>query len=94
MVKVIWTDDAIDDLKEIHTYISKDSISAASRFIDSIIGRVDVLQSFPKSGRVVPEFEDQNIRELIKGNYRIVYQLISEIEVNILRIHHSASQLE
>lgn len=94
MVKIVWTNDAIGDLKEIHDYISQDSISAASRFANSLIDRVDVLQNFPKSGRIIPEFGDQSIRELIKGNYRIVYHLVSDKEINILRIHHAASQLQ
>lgn len=93
MGKIVWTDDAITDLKEIHDYISLDSLTAASRLSNSLIERVEILQNYPESGRVVPEFGDKKIRELIKGNYRIVYQIVSEIEINILRIHHSARQL-
>ncbi|SNS79886.1 addiction module toxin, RelE/StbE family [Ekhidna lutea] len=93
MGKIVWTDDAITDLKEIHDYISLDSLTAASRLSNSLVKRVEILQNYPESGRVVPEFGDKRIRELIKGNYRIVYRIVSEIEINILRIHHSARQL-
>jgi toxin ParE1/3/4 len=65
MVKVIWTEIAIDDLRSIHDYISKDSILYADRFVDKIINRVSQLENFPKSGRVVPEFDSPLIRELI-----------------------------
>jgi toxin ParE1/3/4 len=74
MVTVSWTELALDDLKSIHEYISKDSVVYAKRMVDKIISRVDQIEKFPKSGRVVPEFENENIRELIEGNYRIVYK--------------------
>jgi toxin ParE1/3/4 len=92
MVKVIWTEFALGDLKSIHEYISKDSRTYADKFIDKIINRVDQLQGFPKSGRIVPEFDSETIRELIEGNYRIVYR-INPDHIGIVRIHHSAKQL-
>ena len=93
MVKIVWTDDAIEDLSEIFDYISKDSPPAAKRLANKLIQKVDVLVNFPKSGRIVPEFQDEQIRELIQGNYRIVYHLQSEIEIHITRIHHSARNI-
>jgi toxin ParE1/3/4 len=93
MVKIIWTDFAIEDLRMIHEYISKDSKTYADRFVDRIIKRVDQLENFPKSGRVVPEFNSETIRELIEGNYRIIYQIRPEY-IGIARIHHSARQLK
>ncbi len=93
MVKVVWTEIAIDDLRLIHEYISKDSKLYADRFIEKLIERVDQLESFPKSGRVVPEFAIETIRELIEGNYRIVYEIVSE-QISIVRVHHSARQLK
>ncbi len=93
MVKVIWTEYAIEDLRLIHEYISKDSKRYADRFIEKLFERVDQLESFPKSGRVVPEFNSDSIRELIEGNYRIVYK-ISSSQVAIIRVHHAARQLK
>lgn len=92
MVKVLWTELALGDLKNIHEYISKDSKSYADKFIDKIIGRVDQLEAFPKSRRKVPEFDSEIIRELIEGNYRIVYK-INAGHIGIARIHHAARQL-
>ena len=92
MVKINWTELALDDLKNIHDFISKDSSFYADRFTNKLINRTDQLEKFPKSGRVVPEFEDENIRELIDGSYRIIYK-ISVDSVYIVRIHHSASIL-
>jgi len=93
MVKVIWTEFAIEDLRLIHDYISKDSKRYAVRFIEKLFERVDQLKSFPKSGRVVPELNLESIRELIEGNYRIVYK-ISANQVAIIRVHHAARQLK
>ena len=92
MVNLIWTEIAIEDLRLIHEYISIDSEVYADRFIGKIINRVDQLESFPKSGRVVPEFNSKIIRELIEGNYRIVYKISSD-NISIVRIHHSARRL-
>jgi len=93
MAKLIWSELALEDLQSIHEYISKDSKRYADRFIEKIINRVDQLESFPKSGRIVPEFNSSLIRELIEGNYRIVYK-ISGDQVAIVRVHHAARQLK
>ena len=75
------------------TNISKDSKGYADKFIDKMVSRVGQLETFPKSGRVVPEFNTETIRELIEGNYRIVYRINPDY-VGIVRIHHSARQLK
>ena len=93
MVKIVWTEYALGDLKLIHEYISKDSKSYADKFIDKIVRRVGQLEAFPKSGRVVPEFYSEIIRELIEGNYRIVYRINPDY-IGIARIHHSSRQLK
>jgi addiction module RelE/StbE family toxin len=74
MVTIDWTEFALEDLKEIHDYISLDSKVYADRCIDKLITRVDQLLAHPKSGRVVPEYNVETIRELIEGSYRIVYR--------------------
>ena len=93
MVDIIWTEYATGDLRSIHEYISKDSKVYADRQVDKIIKRVDQVRTFPKSGRVVPEFDSELIRELIEGNYRIVYQIKADT-IAIVRIHHAARQLK
>ncbi len=91
MVKIIWSDLAIDDLKSIHEYISKDSSRYADEMIKRILKQVDQLENFPVSGRIVPEFNKDSIREIILGNYRIVYVADDQF-VNISRIHHSSKK--
>lgn len=62
MVKIVWTDIAIEDLKTIHDYIVQDSKLYADRLISKLISRVDQLENFPISGRIVPELGNENIR--------------------------------
>ena len=78
MAKIIWSELALDDLKNIYDYISKDSIIYANRVIEKIILRIDQLENFPKSGRVVPELNNNSIRELIQNNYRIIYKVTAQ----------------
>ena len=92
MVKIVWTELAIEDLRSIHEYISKDSKRYADRHIDKLISRVEQLENNPNSGRVVPEFNNETTRELIEGNYRIIYKMKQDL-IAIVRVHHSAQQL-
>lgn len=92
MVKVVWTEFAIEDLKSIHDYISKDSKVYASRLVEKLMSRVDQLEANPNSGRIVPEFNIETLRELIEGNYRIIYKIDGDF-IGIVRVHHSAQQL-
>ncbi len=94
MVKVIWTDSAIQDLNDIGDFISKDSIRYAEITVEKLFYAVDILMTYPNIGRIVPEFEDENIRELIHGNYRIVYQLIDEFRIDILTVNNCARLIE
>ncbi len=89
MVKIVWTELALEDLKIIHNYIAQDSTSYASRYIEKLLARVRQLETFPRSGKIVSEFGIDNIRELIEGNFRIVYRVNAEI-VFIARVQHSA----
>jgi addiction module RelE/StbE family toxin len=93
MAQISWTKRSIQDLKSIDDYISLDSTFYAARFISKLIKRVDILIEFPESGRMVPEKNTPEIRELIEGNYRIFYRL-RKGEVTILRIHNAARKIK
>ncbi len=75
MAEVIWTRPALDDLKDIVEYISRDSKVYAERFATRVMEAAKRVEEFPYSGRLVPEFKEENIRELIYGSYRIIYVL-------------------
>jgi len=92
MAQISWTKKSLKDLRAINDYISLDSAFYATRFISKLIGRVDQLIEFPESGRMVPEKNDSEIRELIEGNYRIFYRLLKG-KITILRIHNAARRI-
>lgn len=94
MVEIIWTQYALEDLQAIHDYIAQDSEFYATRFVNKLISRVDILINHPKAGKMVPEFENELLRELIEGNYRIIYSIESITQIGIVRIHHSARILD
>lgn len=93
MAQVRWTRDALSDLGDIHRFIARDAPAAAAATIVQVLASAERLRAFPRSGRVVPEFEDEALREIITGNYRIIYRLRGE-EVQIIRIRHGARLLE
>jgi plasmid stabilization system protein ParE len=70
-VKVFWTETAVENLSAIYTYIAQNSPRYATRIIDRITKRSQQLANFPVSGRIVPEFETEQIREVIEGSYLI-----------------------
>ena len=73
-MKVVWTEHALQCLTEIEDYIAMDNPATAVVFIDRLIRRTDILIGQPQAGRVVPEVPGRELRELIEGNYRIVYR--------------------
>jgi toxin ParE1/3/4 len=94
MVKLVWTERSTEDLKEIFDYIAKDSVRYASITVNKIYNRAQDIIDNPYVGRVVPEINIKVIREVISGNYRIVYKIINEFQVDILRVYHSARLLK
>ena len=94
MVKIIWTQRSLTDLKSIAEYISKDSVKYASLTLERIIDVIKYLENNPRMGRMVPEVgKNDRIREIIFGNYRIIYKITSTLTVHILTVHHSAKRL-
>lgn len=75
MVYVIWTDPAIDDLRAIRDYIEANSPGVARQFCTELYESSDRLRLFPRSGQVVPEFGLVHVREILFGDYRILYQV-------------------
>ena len=90
MVQIKWTLQAKDNLKEIKEFISKDSIVYAQNTIKNIRIKTEILKSFLQIGREVPEYEDKTIRELIEGNYRIIYYTPNNKIAYILAVIHGA----
>ena len=89
--KIVWTLRAREDLRDIAKFIAKDNPSAALKLGDLIFDRVNMLEKFPELGRVVPERNQPNIREIVVKNYRLVYRVHqTEKLLEILRVWHGA----
>jgi toxin ParE1/3/4 len=86
-MKVQWTKTAYRRLEEIYTYIEKDSTANATKWAEKLLKKIEAIKDFPKAGRTVPEIDSVSIREIIFGNYRIVYKIKEEI-VFIMTIRH------
>ena len=75
MAAVRWTVGARQDLREIVEYISQDSTAYAAAMAGRLVAAAERLGRHPRLGRVVPEYDDETIRELIVGSYRLVYRV-------------------
>ena len=89
MGKVIWTEPALEDLRSIIDHIAEDSLVYAERFGVRVVEAPRRLAHFPYSGRMVPEFKDENIRELIFGSYRLIYLIRQSVCYIVAIIHGS-----
>ncbi|MEH6551032.1 MAG: type II toxin-antitoxin system RelE/ParE family toxin [Pseudomonadales bacterium] len=91
-MKITWSPLAAEQVRDISSYIALDKPSAAEQWIDKIFDCVEQLTDFPKSGRVVPELQINNIRELVQGNYRIIYK-IQDNSISVLTVKSYRQQL-
>lgn len=94
MAEVKFTDQSIDDLNDIAEYISNDSVFYAELQVQKLINRTDILENFPLIGRIVPELNLKSVREIIEGNYRIIYRVVNKSMIHILTFHHSRRKLK
>jgi len=92
MGKVKCTEKSSNHLQAIHEYIARDSKVYATRFVRSLIKATQKIEIMPLSGRIVPELESYDLREVIYRNYRIVYRLTDE-GVEILAVVHGLWKL-
>jgi toxin ParE1/3/4 len=91
-VNVLWTDNAISQLIGIYDYIARDSAFYAQRMVDRLTRRSQQIGDFPGSGRLVPEYEMPDIREIIEKPYRIIYRVTVD-QIDILAVVHGAQLL-
>ena len=86
-MKIIWSPLAVDRASEIAEYIAQDNPTAAENWVTALFTHVEQLKKYPESGRIVPEIKINFFRELVYGNYRIIYRL-EENRISILTIRH------
>lgn len=94
MKAVRWSDRALADLERIHEYIAEDDPMAADRWVGVLQAAALRLAQFPRSGRVVPELNREDVREVLKGNYRLVYQVTEHgpVVVTVFEAHQQVPE--
>lgn len=92
---VVWTRPALDSLLDLVRHLQADNPAAARQFAAAIKTKAARLEKFPESGRTVPEFPTDGLRELIVSDYRVIYRVLkTPASVQILAIRHGARLLE
>jgi plasmid stabilization system protein ParE len=86
-MRILWSPLAVERISEIADYIAQDNPGAAEKWVETIFKKVEELRGFPESGRVVPETDNINIRELLYGNYGIIYR-VEKSKLSILTVRH------
>jgi len=83
VTEVRWTEQAVEDLRAIREFIERDSPRYGRLVAERLFEATARLEMFPRSGRVVPEIGRDDVREIIVGEYRIVYRLKADVAVLI-----------
>lgn len=94
MVTIVWTEQSIEDIDNIAEFIAKDSFLYAQIQVELFFELAERLKLNPNIGRHLEEVKDKSIRELIKGNYRMIYKVRNDDTVLILTIHHSKRSIK
>ena len=92
MTKPRWTTQAVEDMEAIRRFIANDSGAYADLVVARLLESVERLEQFPRSGRIVPELSDPQLREIIEAPYRIVYRVHDET-VEVLTVFRASRLL-
>ena len=92
MASVYWSLGARDDIRQAVEFIGKDSPAYAASLVGRITAAIERLERFPRIGRVVPEYDDDDLREIIVSDYRVVYRMLGE-DVAIAAVVHGRRDL-
>ncbi|WP_133719209.1 type II toxin-antitoxin system RelE/ParE family toxin [Methylocaldum gracile] len=91
MVK--WTNHALTQLRRIHDYIAQDSPIYAKRVSEALVSKTLSLDELPRVGRIVPELNEETVRELSLYSYRILYE-IKPTHIEVLAVIHKRRDLQ
>jgi len=91
--RVTWSPEALDDVEAIAEYIERDSPAYARAVVQKILASIRKLVTFPQSGRVVPELDDDAIREVFVYSYRVIYR-VRDQRVLVAAVVHGKRMLE
>lgn len=88
-MRVFWTDAALRQLEAIRDYFAQTSPEYAQRLVSRLVDRSERIAAFPRAGRMVPEYEIDEVRQVVEGSHRIIY-LIKEDQIEVLALIHTA----
>lgn len=94
MAKIIWTDKASSWMEKIHHYVAIDKPHAAQRLIEEVYQKAELLKELPEMGYRLSSYRKKNIRVLLYGHYRIIYEIEKNRDINILGVLHGALDLK
>jgi len=85
--KLKWSEEALEDIESIATYIEKDSPIYAKSVVSKFFEKADILKDFSELGRIVPELNDISIREIFIYSYRLVYKITDDTVLFVAVVH-------
>ena len=94
MAEIVWTERASTWLRDIYDYIAEDNPAAAMRMVESIQKKAMLLSKFPELGYRYEGPDDQNLRILLYGHYRIAYLIKPDRTVEIMGVFHAALDMD
>lgn len=93
MARLIWTAKALEDYEALLAYIAANAPLAARRFGEKLLAKVELLESHPNLGSWIAEDDRRTYREVLQGNYRVIYRVTDET-VYLVAVHHAARLLD
>jgi toxin ParE1/3/4 len=85
--KLEWSNEALEDIESIATYIEKDSPVYAKSVVSKFFEKAEIIKDFTQLGRIVPELNDSTIREIFVYSYRLIYKINSNTVLFVAVIH-------
>lgn len=86
-ISIVWSEEALEDIESIASYIEKDSPVYASSVVSKFFEKAELLRENPKLGRIVPEFSEESLREIFVYSYRLIYEVKESAVVFVAVIH-------
>ncbi len=85
--KLEWSEEVLEDIESIATYIEKDSPTYAKSVVSKFFEKAEIVQEFPELGRKVPEFNDTTVCEIFVYSYRLIYKLYDDKILFVAVVH-------
>lgn len=86
-IQLEWSNEALEDIESIATYIEKDSPIYAKSVVSKFFEKAEIIKDFVQLGRIVPELNDSNMREIFVYSYRLIYKIDSNAVLFVAVIH-------